>query len=188
MKPIVRTYFLDEPAIAGAQWWQQSVSAATSRRNLLRVVVGSTIAISACGIAPALPEMVNDIFGDKRDWSAGDEQERTENALVVQRRFGWSVGAHAKPLPLERDVDISLAGQAAQQTALNNLALRPPEAWLLRYYSAALVDVPTATPVETPPAELGEAEPFKTAFKPLAADPFAAAFCRGRPALCAVGR
>jgi hypothetical protein len=180
MKPIARTYFLDEPAIAGAQWWQQSVSAATSRRNVLRVVVGSTIAISACGIAPALPEIVNDIFGDKRDWSAGDEQERTENALVMQRRFGWSVGAQAKPLPLERAVDISLAGQTAQQAALNNLALRPPEAWLLRYYSAALVDVPTATPVETPPAEVGEAEPFKTAFKPLAADAFAAVFCRGQ--------
>lgn len=157
MSDFERIAFLDEPPIAGAQWWQKSVQGEVSRRTLLIAgTAASAFAIAATVVAVS---------------TCADAPETTEEraALDMQRRYGWSFGANGEVLTLtgisaESD---PLTG-STQRAQLPTLRLDPPEAWLKPFYQAALLEVSTAHPLEPPPADTSVMVPFPEAFVPIA--------------------
>lgn len=159
MSDFERIAFLDEPALTGAQWWQKSVQGELSRRAA--IVLGAGLAGLAIG-GIALVASCND------DPSTDNEVTENRASLDMQRRYGWSFGANGEVLTLEgvRAESDPLAGQAQRKT-LTALSIEPTDAALKPFYQAALLEVPSATPIEPPPADTTPLIPFVEAYVPI---------------------
>jgi hypothetical protein len=160
-----RLAFLDEPPIAGAQWWQDSISGAVSRRATLTAlaIAGGLAAVTvAFGAAThACSKSTTAGSGDGED-----DEEELRPAIAMQRRFGWSFGANGVALPSSialRETDPARIDDN-RRTLAEDLSLWPPEASLRPFYSAALLEVVTARPEENPSADPTPIQPYPDAY------------------------
>lgn len=170
MADFERIAFLDEPPIAGAQWWQKSVQGELSRRTTLIALGLGGVALTA-GCAALVADCTKD-----------DAPESTENraALDMQRRYGWSFGANGEILTLGNlaaDFDPSTGAVQRQQLAALTLGSIDPA--LRPFQQAALLEVPTATPVEPAPADTSVMQPFVEAYVPVVEAGLGASFRTG---------
>lgn len=156
MADFERIAFLDEPPLAGVQWWQKSVQGEVSRRATLIALGLGGLALTAGCVALSV------------NCAKENGPERTENraALEMQRRYGWSFGANGEVLTLH---GLSPAGSlgSAQRNRLATLAFEPADARLKPFYQAALLEVTNAKPIEPPPADTSIMVPFQSAFLPV---------------------
>jgi hypothetical protein len=135
MSDFKRVFSVDDPAMQGAQWWQDSVdgNAGLTRRTTL-IAVG-------VGVGTYLAYRAIDVIAS----ADVPETTRLETALSMQRRFGWSFGAHGSPL---RTLPFAAAGIADAKT-VGQLDLPPAEGWLRPFYAGVLAEAPTAIPTES---------------------------------------
>jgi hypothetical protein len=135
MSDFKRVFAVDDPAMQGAQWWQDSVdgNAGLTRRTTL-------IALGVGGGTYLAYRAIDAVASD-------DEPEvtRLEGALSMQRRFGWSFGAHGQPL---RKLPFPVAG-LSDAAHVKLLDLPPAEGWLRPFYAGVLAEAPTAFPTES---------------------------------------
>lgn len=170
MADFERIAFLDEPPIAGAQWWQKSVQGEVSRRTTLLALGLGGLALTA-GCAAIVV-----------DCAKGSAPETTESrvALDMQRRYGWSFGANGEVLTLSNlAADPDPTAGATQRQQLGTLTLEPIDPALRPFQQAALLEVPNAAPIEPPPADTSQMQPFVQAYVPVAEAGLGASFRTG---------
>lgn len=138
MNDFRRIAFVDEPAIAGAQWWQDSLSKSeVSRRGVTIAVVGglATVAFGAC------TALVGAIAAGTSS-SASNEATENREALAMQKQFGWSFGAKSDTLPLGRFARDEVREVLERPLLIDARAGHPPRnAAYLPYYSGVLLEV-----------------------------------------------
>lgn len=165
MSDFRRLAFLDEPPIVGAQWWQDSISAAVSRRaTLTALAIGAGVAAMtvACGVTTHACST----SGGGASGGGDDDEEELRPAIAMQRRFGWSFGANGVALPTSialRETDPTRIDDN-RRTLVSDLSLWPPEPALRPFYSAALVEVVGAKPLEKPTADPAPMQPYPEAY------------------------
>lgn len=137
MSDFKRVFAVDDPAMQGAHWWQESVD---SQAGLTR---RTTMIALGVGAGTYLAYRAVDAIASADD----PETTRLETALSMQRRFGWSFGAQGSPL---RALPFAVAG-VSDAKVLGQLDIPPAEAWLRPFYSGVLAEAPIAIPTETSP-------------------------------------
>ncbi len=169
MSDFRRLAFLDEPPIVGAQWWQDSISAAVSRRaTLTALAIGAGVAAMtvACGVTTHACSSSSGSSGGAAGGGDDDDDEELRPAIAMQRRFGWSFGANGVALPTSialRETDPTRIDDN-RRTLAGDLSLWPPEPALRPFYSAALVEVVAAKPLEKPTADPAPMQPYPDAY------------------------
>lgn len=167
MSDFRRLAFLDEPPIVGAQWWQDSISAAVSRRaTLTALAIGAGVAAMtvACGVTTHACSSSSG--GGATGGGDDDDEEELRPSIAMQKRFGWSFGANGVPLPASialRETDTARIDDN-RRTLVSDLSLWPPEPALRPFYSAALLEVVSAKPLEKPTADPAPMQPYPDAY------------------------
>jgi hypothetical protein len=151
---------VDKPGIVGARWWHQGLKdeeGRMSRRQALvgvGVVGGAIAAIAGLGVGIA----------------ALNQPEKTaltmQDALPMQKAYGWDFGARGKPLVFNGVVEGPFV-----RTELRNLSsvMLPSSAANTKYYVPTLVESLFARPTASlPDPEDGLPPPDAAPFKPLA--------------------
>lgn len=180
MSDFRRLAFLDEPPIVGAQWWQDSISAAVSRRaTLTALAIGAGVAALtvACGVTTHACSS-SGTSGGGASGGDDDDEEELRPAIAMQRRFGWSFGANGVALPSSialRETDPARIDDN-RRTLVGDLSLWPPEAALRPFYSAALLEVVGAKPLEKPTADPAPMQPYPDAYAATSPAPLSEAF------------
>lgn len=131
----LRKAFVDQPAVVGARWWQESLQASAqqglSRRQAL-VTLGATLGPLALGgfLAAVL----------KRP----EEIEISMDALELQRREGWDVGHVHDLLRIDRPAPGDVDGGQSWLQGMLTLAqdLAPAQASLAPFYVRTLLQSP----------------------------------------------
>lgn len=168
MSDFRRLAFLDEPPIVGAQWWQDSISAAVSRRaTLTALAIGAGVAAMtvACGVTTHACSSSSS-GGGATGGGDDDDEEELRPSIAMQQRFGWSFGANGVPLPTSialRETDTARIDDN-RRTLVSDLSLWPPEPALRPFYSAALLEVVSAKPLEKPTADPAPMQPYPDAY------------------------
>lgn len=136
-EPFEKTHSSNKPAIIGARWWQESLSISAdpvARRDTLRAVTMVGLSLLGVGVAGSVICAVA---------SEDDTKVSRQNALQVQRDYGWDFGAEAEPLTFD--------GQTLASFDRNALAtlvqdLTPATATLRPYFVPSLLQSPLSTP------------------------------------------
>ncbi len=167
MSDFRRLAFLDEPPIVGAQWWQDSISAAVSRRSTLTALaIGGGLAAVTVAFGVATHACSGRTGSGASGAGDDDDDEELRSAIAMQQRFGWSFGANGVALPSSialRETDPARIDDN-RRTLGSDLSLWPPEPALRPFYSAALLEVVTAKPLEKPSADPAPMQPYPDAY------------------------
>jgi hypothetical protein len=145
LAPFARDIDVDEPAIVGARWWNESVKAATTRRQVLLALAVGTAGVAIGGAIYGLAKSSPEVRLDIRD------------SLEMQRSYGWNFGAESVELPTTSDTPIP-----ADRAELADLvsALEPARSAHHPHYVPTLFEVPPATPRLPPPPEGAPSRPY----------------------------
>lgn len=166
MSDFRRLAFLDEPPIVGAQWWQDSISAAVSRRSTLTALaIGGGLAAVTVAFGMAT-HACSSSGSSGASGSGDDDEEELRPSIAMQQRFGWSFGANGVPLPSSialRETDPARIDDN-RRTLVSDLSLWPPEPALRPFYSAALLEVVGAKALEKPTADPTPMQPYPDAY------------------------
>jgi hypothetical protein len=164
MNEFERQAFVEEPAIAGAQWWQKSLTESTFSRRNASLLVAGTMGALAIGA-----NLLLDLSTSDSD--AGDELPETRelaSGLEMQRRFGWSFGAPKDDLPSPSAFVASAERTVAERAMLADPKLFSPQSTeYLPHHSSVLLEVGSALPKERANGDTTAHMPFPEAYRPL---------------------
>lgn len=134
-KRFERVVFITRDDLLGARWWHEGMAASVARRTPdRRTALKLLFAMGGVGGAMFL------LRGGCDD---GDAPAVTMDALELQRREGWAVGAQGHSLVFADALAVDSAGATDWQTRLAILPkdLAPGDARLDPYYVSTLLDV-----------------------------------------------
>jgi hypothetical protein len=167
-----RTELVEKPAIVGAKWWQESMTAADpiARRQAVIALLGIGAAIAIGGAAVAS-------VGGASSSSSDDTVAGTREALAMQREFGWSFGASDVPLTFDgvsqKPYDPADFDRMAQDFAPAEASHRP-------FATSTLFEAPHATPLHLPDGDPTPVPSLKAALRPITDTSMDAAYQAGR--------
>jgi hypothetical protein len=134
-KAFQRVVFITRDDLLGARWWHEEMAAALAtaspnRRAALKLLIG-------------MGGLVGAVLVFRAGCNALDEPEITMDALDLQRKEGWAVGAQSQHLIIPDLVTEDSSHNADFQPSLATLAqdLAPGDARLAPYYVPTLFEV-----------------------------------------------
>jgi hypothetical protein len=145
-EPFRRRFFADRDELVAARWWQEGMAAAPiadaeqagdglhTRRNVIAIVGGAAFVFGWPAISSRL----------SCDGNAGPVV--TADALELQKRSGWNVGASGSALHYSGAASVDVAGQSTWRQTLDSLVsdMAPAQSALLPFYVPTLFQVVSA--------------------------------------------
>jgi hypothetical protein len=159
-----RIAFVDEPAISGAQWWQDSLSSQeVSRRGLGIALVAGTVVVGLGACTALLVAAGSSAGGSTTNDPPPSIEQRP--AITAQRRFGWSFGAVADVLSLG-SYDREPLRELGERALLASPALfAPTNPAYLPFHSGVLLEVGSAVPEIAESSDTTTHVPFPEAYR-----------------------
>jgi hypothetical protein len=150
-RPFARQFFVDRDDLVAARWWQEGMNASAAAGVAAPMDESRRAALLAMGVVGAVA--VSGVFArylqyrrDPAGWGDGTPVI-TEDALVLQRRDGWNVGATDKSLYFHGAITRDAAGEPVPSSELGSLTseLAPARLALLPYYVPTLFQAVSTT-------------------------------------------
>jgi hypothetical protein len=161
-----RIAFVDEPAISGAQWWQDTLSKQEVSRRGLGIALVAGTAVLGLGACTALFAVAASSGSDSgSSWREPPTSIEQRPAVSAQRRFGWSFGAAADVLALG-SYGREATRESGERALLASAALfAPTNAAYLPFHSGVLLEVGSAVPEITESSDTTTHIPFPEAYR-----------------------
>lgn len=158
---------VDNDAIVGARWWNQSLIEAdksTGRRSVLKLLGIGGLTVATCGI----------VCSDSCEDDADAYTFLRKNSLELQKQYGWDFGAADVPLVFD-GVATTPFDPASIATIEQDLAPTTHAA----LHVPTLLQAPLATPSARPAEETVPFEPLAKKLKPILTPAMTQAYARG---------